>query len=96
MGGGSGGGCGFQRLLCLNPTTVLVVLLLGLWLLLGCDNKLLKKILIMDQQILFAKIRTNGIHHINMYVKSNATFIFGPSASARRPLLLNQFKRIFL
>ena len=32
MGGGS------QRLLCLNPTTVMVVLLLGLWLLLGCDN----------------------------------------------------------
>ena len=27
-----------QRLLCLNPTTVKVVLLLGLWLLLGCDN----------------------------------------------------------
>ena len=32
-----GGGCS-QQLLCLNPTTVLVVLLLGLWLLLGCDN----------------------------------------------------------
>ena len=40
------GGCGCccwwavvsQRLLCLNPTTVMVVLLLGLWLLLGCDN----------------------------------------------------------
>ena len=31
------GGCS-QRLLCLNPTTVMVVLLLGLWLLLGCDN----------------------------------------------------------
>ena len=30
------GGC--QRLHCLNPTTVSVVLLLGLWLLLGCDN----------------------------------------------------------
>ena len=30
---------GSQRLLSLNPTTVLVVLLLGLWLLLGCDNK---------------------------------------------------------
>ena len=28
-----------QRLLSLNPTTVMVVLLLGLWLLLGCDNK---------------------------------------------------------
>ena len=27
-----------QRLLGLNPTTVLVVLLLGLWLLFGCDN----------------------------------------------------------
>ena len=27
-----------QRLLSLNPTTVLVILLLGLWLLLGCDN----------------------------------------------------------
>ena len=27
-----------QRLLSLNPTTVMVVLLLGLWLLLGCDN----------------------------------------------------------
>ena len=33
------GGC-FQRLLCLNPTTVMVVLLLGLWLLLGCDNSI--------------------------------------------------------
>ena len=31
------GGGGSQRLLCLNPTTVMVVLLLGLWLLLGCD-----------------------------------------------------------
>jgi len=30
---------GSQRLLSLNPTTVIVVLLLGLWLLLGCDNK---------------------------------------------------------
>ena len=29
---------GSQRLLSLNPTTVMVVLLLGLWLLLGCDN----------------------------------------------------------
>ena len=35
---GGGGGGGSQRLLCLNPTTVMVVLLLGLWLLLGCDN----------------------------------------------------------
>ena len=34
---GGGGGCS-QRLLSLNPTTVMVVLLLGLWLLLGCDN----------------------------------------------------------
>ena len=32
-----GGGCS-QRLLSLNPTTVMVVLLLGLWLLMGCDN----------------------------------------------------------
>ena len=31
-------GGGSQRLLSLNPTTVLVVLVLGLWLLLGCDN----------------------------------------------------------
>ena len=31
---------GSQRLLSLNPTTVIVVLLMGLWLLLGCDNKL--------------------------------------------------------
>ena len=31
------GGCS-QRLLSLNPTTVMVVLLLGLGLLLGCDN----------------------------------------------------------
>jgi len=31
-------GGGSQRLLSLNPTTVIVVLLLGLWLLLGCDN----------------------------------------------------------
>ena len=33
-----GGGCGSQGLLNLNPTTVLVVLMLGLWLVLGCDN----------------------------------------------------------
>ena len=32
------GGGGSQRLLSLNPTTVMAVLLLGLWLLLGCDN----------------------------------------------------------
>ena len=32
------GGGGSQRLLSLNPTTVMVDLLLGLWLLLGCDN----------------------------------------------------------
>ena len=31
-------GGGSQRLLSLNPTTVMVVLLLGLWFLLGCDN----------------------------------------------------------
>ena len=30
--------CGSQRVLSLNPTTVMVVLLLGLWLLLGCDK----------------------------------------------------------
>ena len=35
VGGDVGGG-----ILSLNPTTVLVVLLLGLWLLLGCDNNL--------------------------------------------------------
>ena len=29
---------GSQRLLSLNPTTVMVVLVLGLWLLLGCDK----------------------------------------------------------
>ena len=34
-----GGGWCSQRLLSLNPTTVMVVLLLGLWLLLGCDKK---------------------------------------------------------
>ena len=38
VGGGGGGGWYSQQLLCLNPTTVMVVLLLGLWLLLGCDN----------------------------------------------------------
>ena len=32
-----GGGCS-QQLLCFNPSTVMVVLLLGLWLLMGCDN----------------------------------------------------------
>ena len=37
MVGGGGGGYS-QRLLSLNPTIVQVVLLLGLWLLLGCDN----------------------------------------------------------
>ena len=36
--GGGGDGCGSKQLLSLNPTAVLVVLLLGLWLLLGCDN----------------------------------------------------------
>ena len=34
-----GVGGGSQRLDCLNPTTVMVVLLLGLWLLLGFDKK---------------------------------------------------------
>ena len=43
MGGGGGGGGGggdgcSQRLLCLNLTTVIVDLLLGLRLLLGCDK----------------------------------------------------------
>ena len=33
-----GVGGGFQRLVSLNPTTMLVVLFLELWLLLGCDN----------------------------------------------------------
>ena len=32
------GGWYSQRLLSLNPTTVMVALLLGLWLLFGCDN----------------------------------------------------------
>ena len=43
-----GGGGGSQRLLSLNPTTVMVVLLLGLWLLLGCDNRLSVARLISD------------------------------------------------
>ena len=34
---------GSQRLLSLNPTTVMVVLLLGLWLLLGCDKNLVQQ-----------------------------------------------------
>ena len=34
------GGGGSQQLLSLNPTTVMVILLLGLWFLLGCDNSL--------------------------------------------------------
>ena len=38
------GGGGSQRLLSLNPSTVTVVLLLGLWLLLGCDNKKAKQL----------------------------------------------------
>ena len=38
VGVGGGGWWYSQRLLSLNPTTVMVVLLLGLWLLLGCDN----------------------------------------------------------
>ena len=37
---GGGGGGGSLRVLSLNPTTVLVVLLFGLWLLLDCDKKL--------------------------------------------------------
>ena len=45
-GGGWVGGGGSQRLLSLYPTTVLVVLLLRLWLLFGCDNKVDKKSLI--------------------------------------------------
>ena len=36
--GGGGDGCGSKQLLSLNPTAVMIVLLLGLWLLLGCDN----------------------------------------------------------
>ena len=41
------GGCGWysQRLLSLNPTTVMVVFLFGLWLLLGCDKSLYYKTL---------------------------------------------------
>ena len=37
-----GVGCGSQQLLSLKPTTVLVVLLLGLWLLLRCDKNIKK------------------------------------------------------
>ena len=38
-GGGWAVVCGgFQGLVSPNPTAVLVALLLGLWLLLGCDN----------------------------------------------------------
>ena len=55
-------GGGSQRLLSLNPTTVMVVLLLGLWLLLGCDNNYLVKNLLyvvkddlVSQTELFAK-----------------------------------------
>ena len=36
---GGGGGCS-HRLLCLDPTTLMVVLTLGLWMLLGCDNNM--------------------------------------------------------
>ena len=36
---GGRGRVGSQRLLSLNPTIVLAVLMSGLWLLLGCDNK---------------------------------------------------------
>ena len=35
---GVGGGGGSQRLISFNLSTVLVVLLLGLWLLLGCNE----------------------------------------------------------
>ena len=42
-GGGVGVGGDSRQLLSPNPTTVLVVLLLGLRLLLGCDNMLQKK-----------------------------------------------------
>ena len=45
-----------QRLLSLNPTTVMVVLLLGLWLLLGCDKNqgvYNKKSLNSEVQLLF-------------------------------------------
>ena len=45
-----GGGGGSQRLLSLNPTTVLVVLLLGLWLLLGCDNSYYKGIVLKNSK----------------------------------------------
>ena len=38
VGDGGGGGGGSQRLLSLNPITVMAVLLLEFWLLLGCDN----------------------------------------------------------
>ena len=41
-----------QRLLSLNPTTVMVVLLLGLLLLLGCDN--------MDEESDGDEMNTNG------------------------------------
>ena len=38
MGGGDGGWVVVPSDYSLNPTTVSVVLLLGFWLLLGCDN----------------------------------------------------------
>ena len=48
---GSGGGS--QRLLCLNPTTVMVVLFLGLWLFLGCDNILMFNLVLYDNGLSF-------------------------------------------
>ena len=39
-----------QRLLCLNPTTDLAVLLLGLWLLLGYDNSYNKGIVLKNSK----------------------------------------------
>ena len=49
---------GYQRSLSLNPTTVMVVLLLGLWLLLGCDN----------MRYVSAQIACDSISHLNLNI----------------------------
>ena len=51
MVGGGGWVGGSQRLLCLNPTTLIVVLLLGLWFLLGCDNQTLSLVFSYNEQL---------------------------------------------
>ena len=62
---GGGGGCGwFPASLCPNPSIVLVVLLLGLWLLFGCDNN-----------VIFNTIVQRTVMYISVHICFNITLL---------------------